>query len=121
VRPIRDRGEVITVEPSAARPRLVTGAGRAGWLATAARTDGSTAIARANPPVKHMPTAPTPGPPHSACAITASARRKLTTGLVRSARMVNSRATHTRSTDLTTAPVVPASPGRPKSEGRYVV
>ena len=33
----------------------------------------STIIPRAKPPVKHIPTAPTPGPPHAACASAASA------------------------------------------------
>ena len=43
---------------------------------------------------------------------------QLATGLVRSARMLNSRATQMRRIDRTTAPVVGASPGRPNSEGR---
>ena len=38
--------------------------GREGWLSTGATTTSSTIMPRANPPVKHMPTAPTPGPPH---------------------------------------------------------
>ena len=76
--------------------RRPIGAGRAGWLSTGASTRSSTAMARANPPVKHMPTAPTPRPPHSACARAASARSQVTTGLVRfSANMVNSRETQT--------------------------
>jgi hypothetical protein len=51
-------------------------------------------IASANPPVKHMPTAPTPDPPHSACASAASARSQPIAGLVRfSASVTNSFAT----------------------------
>jgi hypothetical protein len=51
--------------PGAARPRSPIGAGMAGWLMTDATTDGSSAVASAKPPVKHIPTTPTPGPPHS--------------------------------------------------------
>ena len=51
--------------PRAARPRRPIGAGMAGWLMTDATTDGSSAVASAKPPVKHIPTTPTPGPPHS--------------------------------------------------------
>src|SRR5499427_2664193 len=63
--------------PSAARLRAVTGAGIPGWLSTGASTAGSTAMASAYPPVKHMPTAPTPGPPHSACAWAAEKGRQI--------------------------------------------
>ncbi len=67
-----------------------------GWLSTGASIRSSTAIASANPPVKHMPTAPTPGPPHSAWALAASSRSHPTIGLVRfRANTVNSRETHT--------------------------
>src|ERR1700759_754469 len=48
---------------------------------TGATTEGSVIIASAYPPVKHMPTAPTPLPPHSACALRASARHQSTIGL----------------------------------------
>ena len=97
-----------------------TGAGSPGWLSTGASTAGSTAIASANPPVRHMPTAPTPGPPHSTCASQAdSARNHETTGLVRSASTTNSREMQIRAIDRTVAPVVAAAPGRPKSDGRY--
>ncbi len=54
----------------------------------------STIIPRANPPVKHIPTAPTPGPPHASCASAASARSQVIAGLVRlSAKVTNSLAT----------------------------
>jgi len=101
--------------------RAVSGAGSAGWLTTEASTAGSTAIASANPPVKHMPTAPTPGPPYSPCALAASARSQPTTGLVRSASMVNSRATQTRSADRSVTARLSGSPGRPNSDGRYTL
>ena len=39
-----------------------------GWLSTGAITASSTINARAKFPVRHMPSAPTPGPPHAACA-----------------------------------------------------
>src|SRR6266511_3154353 len=55
-------------------------------------------LACAKPPVRHMPIAPTPGPPHSAWALAARARSQVTTGLVRSASTANSRDTQTRST-----------------------
>ena len=41
--------------------------GSDGWLSTGASIRSSTIIASAKPPVKHMPTAPMPGPPHSSC------------------------------------------------------
>ncbi len=74
-------------------------------------------MARAYPPVKHMPTAPTPGPPHSACAWAASARSHVTTGLVRSASRKNSRDTHTRDNDRTISLPPNGLPGRPKRDG----
>lgn len=92
-----------------------------GWLATGASTAGSTAMASANPPVRHMPIAPTPGPPHSRWAVAARARSQVTTGLVRSARTANSRLTHTCRIDRSTAPVAGGWPGRPNSDGRYTV
>ena len=45
-------------------------------LITGATTLGSVIIARAKPPVKHMPSAPTPLPPHSPCALRARARNQ---------------------------------------------
>ena len=55
--------------------------GRDGWATTGATTAGSVIMASAKPPVKHMPTAPTPWPPHSAWAWRASARSQSTMGL----------------------------------------
>ena len=49
-------------------------------------------MARAKPPVKHMPTTPTPGPPHASCSWAASVRSQTVTGLVLpSANVANSR------------------------------
>ena len=81
--------------PTAARRDRVIGNGSDGWLSTGASMVSSTIIPSAKPPVKHMPTAPTPGPPHSAWASAARRRNQPITGLVRSsAKAVNSRATH---------------------------
>jgi hypothetical protein len=66
---------------SAARLLDPTATGREGCDRTGATTAGSVIIASAKPPVKHMPTAPTPLPPQSACALRASARSQLTIGL----------------------------------------
>jgi len=57
------------------------GMGSDGWERTGATTQGSVIIASAKPPVKHMPTAPTPFPPHSACALRANVRSHATIGL----------------------------------------
>ena len=55
---------------------------------------GWVAMARANPPVKHIPTAPTPGPPQRSCSRAARARSHEMTGDVRfDAQVVNSRLT----------------------------
>jgi hypothetical protein len=60
--PRLDRRRSASSRPTAARLRAPRGAGSAGWLTTGASTDASMAMASANPPVKHMPIAPTPGP-----------------------------------------------------------
>ncbi len=52
--------------------RLPIGKGSDGWLRTGATTTSSTIIASAKPPVKHIPTAPTPGPPQRSCSDAAS-------------------------------------------------
>ena len=71
--------------------------GNDGWLRTGASMRSSTIIPRAKPPVKHIPTAPTPGPPHAACASAASWRSQPMIGLVRSsASFVNSLVTQAR-------------------------
>ena len=68
-----------------------------------------------------MPTAPTPGPPQSACARAASARSHGTVGMVRSANSENSRDTHIRSAHRANCPPVTGAPGVPNSDGRYTV
>ena len=54
--------------------------GSDGCASTGASTDGSSIIDSAKLPVKHMPIAPTPGPPHSRCANAASARSHCVAG-----------------------------------------
>ena len=49
--------------PRSAARRVPIEKGSEGWESTGATTGASAIIARANPPVKHMPTTPTPGPP----------------------------------------------------------
>ena len=55
--------------------------GSDGCDSTGASTDGSSIMVSAKFPVKHMPMAPTPGPPHSPCANRASERSHCVTGL----------------------------------------
>jgi hypothetical protein len=70
------------------------GNGRDGWLRTGATKRSSTAMPSAKPPVKHIPTAPTPGPPQRSCSAAARARSHVVTGVVRPvARTANSRDT----------------------------
>ncbi len=65
---------------------------------TGASTAGSSIIDNAKLPVKHMPIAPTPLPPHSACACFASARSQTVIGLelsaanARNSRLMQARA-----------------------------
>ena len=59
--------------------------GNDGCDSTGARIAGSSIIDNAKLPVKHMPMAPTPLPPHSRCAWAASARNHAVTGLELSA------------------------------------
>ena len=44
------------------------------------RPPGSTIMASANPPVKHIPSTPTPTPPSSACSLAGRARSQVATG-----------------------------------------
>ena len=82
---------------SAARWLADTPIGSEGWLSTGAITVSSTIIAIAKFPVRHIPSAPTPGPPHSECVSRASARRKCVMGLEpRLASKWNSRLMHAR-------------------------
>ena len=67
--------------PIAGLRRLPAGSGNEGCDSTGATTDDSAIMASAKPPVKHMPTAPTPLPPHSAWTLRARARSQSTMGL----------------------------------------
>ena len=70
--------------------------GNDGCDRTGASMMSSTIIPSANPPAKHMPTAPTPGPPTSACRLRANARSQAMIGDVCfNAIVVNSLDTHT--------------------------
>ena len=55
--------------------------GNDGCESTGASIDGSSIMVSAKFPVKHIPMAPTPGPPHSPCANRASDRSHFVTGL----------------------------------------
>ena len=80
---------------SAARA-LPKAKGSDGCDSTGAIITSSSIIPSAKPPLKHMPTAPTPGPPTSRCNCLASARNHAMTGEVwPNASVVNSRDTHT--------------------------
>ena len=74
---------------------LACATGSDGWLSTGATSLSSTIIASAKPPVKHIPTAPTPGPPHCSCTSRASARSQTMAGDVRPvAQVVELHETH---------------------------
>ncbi len=89
-----------------------------GWLSTGAIMTGSTAMARANPPVRHIPTAPTPGPPHVVNSWLASSRRKRVMGLVfPRASVANSRLTQARAISAMTYDPAGWRPGVPKRCG----
>ena len=93
--------------------------GSDGWLSTGASMRSSTIIPSAKPPVKHIPTAPIPGPPHSAWAFAARARSQPTTGLVRPvANVVNSRETQARNPAEAAYQPLIFRPSSPNSDGR---
>ena len=93
--------------------------GSDGWDSTGASTVSSTIMARANPPVKHMPTTPTPGPPHTSCSWRASARNHTVTGDVRrSAIVTNSRETHPNELDWKNVRRTRRLAGRPEQHGQ---
>ena len=78
-----------------------TAKGIDGCDSTGATTTSSTIIASANPPLKHMPTAPTPGPPTSRCNDRARARSQPMIGEVCwRAQWVNSFEMHTLAIDV---------------------
>ena len=104
--------------PSAALRLRPPGNGSDGWLKTGACIRSSTIIPSANPPVKHIPTAPTPGPPQAAWASAANARSQRMIGLVSfNAHVVNSRATQPPTSDRIVYPTPNGLPGVPNSDG----
>ena len=69
-----------------------------------------------------MPSAPTPGPPSSACRLRARDRSQSATGEVTPAlSLVNSLLTQTRPIALTIRPVVAGAPGSPNRCGSTTV
>ncbi len=79
-------------------------------------------MARANPPVKHMPSAPTPGPPSSACSSRASERSQSATGeVVPTLSLLNSLLTQTLPSALTNGTGAIVEPTSPKRCGRTTV
>ena len=108
--------------PMSALNFLESGNGSDGWLSTGASTMSSTIMASAKPPVKHMPTTPTPGPPQRSCSEAASLRSHTVIGLVLlSAKAENSRETHAGPMDCSAYPADAGRPGSPKSTGRTAV
>ncbi len=108
--------------PIAERRDFDNARGSEGWLRTGATVVSSSIIPSANPPVKHMPTAPTPGPPHSSCTCFASARNQIVTGAVFAvASAANSFATHAGTIDCTPYPIDGSRPGVPNNEGSTAV
>ena len=96
--------------------------GSDGWASTGAATESSTIMASAKPPVKHIPRAPTPGPPSSACSSRASDRSQSAMGEVRpAASLVNSRLTHTWPIERIISVPEAGAPGRPKRCGSTTV
>ena len=96
--------------------------GSDGCESTGASIAGSSIIDSAKLPVKHMPIAPTPGPPHSPCARRASARNHATAGVVPLAPSArNSALTHARRSTATPSSTPGTAPSRPNSDGRYTV
>ena len=92
--------------------------GSEGWHTTGASIAGSSIIESAKLPVKHMPIAPTPGPPHSSCASRASARSHCVTGLDSlAAKARNSALTQARLNTATPSSAPGTAPSRPNSEG----
>ena len=108
--------------PTSAPRDRVTATGSDGCESTGASSAGSVDMARANPPVKHMPTAPTPGPPHSSWAWRARARsQSMAGGVVRRAKARNSREMHTLGATFAMFAGVLSAPGSPKRTGMNTV
>ena len=79
------------------------GNGSEGCDSTGATTAGSVIMASAKPPVKHMPTAPTPKPPQSAWALRARARSQSTIVPVGAPQLVKQYGMIERGADLSRA------------------
>ncbi|MCY1224436.1 hypothetical protein D9M72_365940 [compost metagenome] len=92
--------------------------GSDGCDSTGASTAGSSIMVSAKLPVKHMPMAPTPGPPHSACASRASARSHCVTGLeALPAKARNSALTQARWNTALPSSASGTAPSRPNIDG----
>jgi hypothetical protein len=76
-----DRRHLARRDRQRRRRSLLVGSGSAGCDSTGAISAGSTASDSAKFPVRHIPTAPTPGPPSSAWIFRTSARSQSVTGL----------------------------------------
>ena len=108
--------------PMSALYLLESGKGSDGWLRTGASTTSSTIMARAKPPVKHMPTTPTPGPPQRSCSAAASLRSHTVTGLVLlRANEENSREMQAGPIDRRAYAPVGGRPGSPNRLGSTAV
>ena len=96
--------------------------GSDGWDSTGAMTSPPAIMPRANPPVKHMPTAPTPGPPQLSWASPANARNQSVTGARRLvANAANSFETQAGAMVRAMARGLGSAPGSPKSTGSTTV
>ena len=96
--------------------------GNVGCDNTGASIEGSSIIDSAKLPVKHMPMAPTPGPPHSSCASRANARSHCVTGLDSlAAKARNSALTQARLNTAMPSSTCGTAPSRPNSDGMYTV
>jgi len=65
IRSCRDCAEILSIQAQGGTATPPDRRGHGRLAMTDATTDGSSAVASAKPPVKHIPTTPTPGPPHS--------------------------------------------------------
>ena len=92
--------------------------GSEGCASTGATTTGSTIIARAKPPVRHMPMTPTPGPPLPSCSTWARSRSHDVTGLAWPlAKRLNSREIQISPKVRSTSRTVGGAASRPKIWG----
>ncbi len=92
--------------------------GSVGWDSTGASIAGSSIIVSAKFPVKHIPIAPTPGPPHSSWASRASARSHWVTGLdLFAPKARNSALMQARRKTSVPSSTAGTAPSRPNSDG----